>query len=221
MIPTSEYRRPPLDGLQFIHDHPAFASTAVYLLVSVTGVIYLAALFRGIGLNVFDLAEPRDFLLAAFRQPVVIFLSFGVICTAWLTYHRKGYKTKKTTWQFAAFGAIRISLLLYLPIGIGFLDSFLLAPDNRLTLEKTLGESVSEAVDTYFAILGPPRYTHITLRRASPRSDRADPVQLDGMMIGTLERYVIVYRPDLRLTSVIPRTSIRSMTFATPTYPWD
>ena len=65
----------PLAG--YLAAHPATAATAAYLYVSVLGSVYEWVYFRQFGVNIFDFAEANDFLLAAFRQPIALLLLVG------------------------------------------------------------------------------------------------------------------------------------------------
>jgi hypothetical protein len=60
---------------RFFREHPAIAGSLLYLQVTTVGVVYSWNLFRHFDINIFDYAEANDFLLAAFKDPIVFMLS--------------------------------------------------------------------------------------------------------------------------------------------------
>jgi hypothetical protein len=63
-------RRGPVVG--FFRDHPTLVLSLLYLYASGVGMGYSAVLYGSFGINVFDYFEITDFLLAAFKNPLVI-----------------------------------------------------------------------------------------------------------------------------------------------------
>jgi hypothetical protein len=61
----------------FLRSHPAILMTFVYTYVSAVGLIYTWTLLQRFGVNVLNFANANDFLLAAFREPLPLFASFG------------------------------------------------------------------------------------------------------------------------------------------------
>jgi hypothetical protein len=60
---------------RFFWEHPAIVGSLLYLQVTTVGVVYSWVLFRAFDINVFDYAEANDFLLAAFKDPIVFGMS--------------------------------------------------------------------------------------------------------------------------------------------------
>jgi hypothetical protein len=69
----------------FFREHPAIAGTLLYLQVTTVGVVYSWQLFRRFDINIFYYAEANDFLLAAFRDPVVFGMSIFTVIVATAT----------------------------------------------------------------------------------------------------------------------------------------
>jgi hypothetical protein len=72
---------------RFLREHPAILLPSLYVYVSAIGVLYTWCLFRHFGINVMDFAEASDFLLAAFKEPMALGLSFfGVMYAVFVLY---------------------------------------------------------------------------------------------------------------------------------------
>src|SRR3712207_3186360 len=72
----------------FFRDHPAIALSLVYLQVTTVGVVYSWWLFWRFDINIFDYAETNDFLLAAFKDPIVFAMSvLSIVGLTLLTLH--------------------------------------------------------------------------------------------------------------------------------------
>jgi hypothetical protein len=61
--------------------NPALLFSMLYFYVSGFGILSSWAFYRGFGVNIFDYAEIGDFLLAAFRNPSVVFVLFNTLVT--------------------------------------------------------------------------------------------------------------------------------------------
>jgi hypothetical protein len=83
VTPTEPSLRDELEQLRpivsFFRKHPAIVGTLLYLQVTTVGVVYSWQLFRRFDINVFYYAETNDFLLAAFRDPIVFGMSVFTI----------------------------------------------------------------------------------------------------------------------------------------------
>src|SRR5712692_7415446 len=70
----------PLSGLgKFFRESPAIAGTVLYLWVAGMGMIYSVTLFGEFGINIFDFAEPADFILAAFKEPFTMMMAIVTV----------------------------------------------------------------------------------------------------------------------------------------------
>jgi hypothetical protein len=59
----------------FFLDNPTLTLTLLYLYVTAVGMLYSAVLYGRLGINIFDYSEIPDFLLAAFKNPIVLLVT--------------------------------------------------------------------------------------------------------------------------------------------------
>jgi len=59
-------------GQHLLKQHPALALTLGYLFLTAVGMVYEFLFLRQFGLQIFDFADASDFLLVAFRQPLLL-----------------------------------------------------------------------------------------------------------------------------------------------------
>ena len=59
----------------YLLDNPTLALTLLYLYVTAVGMLYAAVLYGRFGINIFDYSEIPDFLLAAFKNPIVLLVT--------------------------------------------------------------------------------------------------------------------------------------------------
>ncbi len=71
---------------QFVREHPAVAGTVLYFWVAAMGVIYSWTMFREFGINIFDFAEPNDFILAAFKEPFTMAIAIVTVAFILIYY---------------------------------------------------------------------------------------------------------------------------------------
>ena len=64
-----------LNTWSLIRDHPAAFITALYIFMSIAGAVYSYTLYKTVGLNYFDFADPGDFFTGAFKKPVALTLA--------------------------------------------------------------------------------------------------------------------------------------------------
>jgi hypothetical protein len=62
-------------------NHPALAGTAAYLCLTAVGMIYEVAFFSKFHLRILELADAGDFLLVAFREPLLLAIT---VLSGWL-----------------------------------------------------------------------------------------------------------------------------------------
>ena len=115
----------------FFRDHPAIAGSLLYLQVTTVGVVYSWSLFRQFRINIFDYAETNDFLLAAFKDPIVFGMSittlvlgigFGLYFA--VRQPRLNVRVRGATRQGSASARIGITFgptLMILSIVVGFI----------------------------------------------------------------------------------------------------
>ncbi len=60
---------------RFLYDNPTFALTLIYIDLSGIGLLYAFLFYRQLGVQILDFTEVGDFLLIAFRFPIVILVA--------------------------------------------------------------------------------------------------------------------------------------------------
>jgi hypothetical protein len=142
-----EFARVTQSAAKFFSEHPAILLTVMYSYTSSAGLFYTWALFQRFGINIADYAQSTDFLLAAFRQPLTLFVAFfGGIVLIGLGYF---------AYSEGLFSARRFGLLVGLTVGFGAESTRPLAP--------FIAEATAEAAE---AVVGVPRVRKTLARLA-------------------------------------------------------
>jgi Ca2+/Na+ antiporter len=81
---------------EFFRDNPTLVLSLLYLYVTAMGLPYSAALYARFGINILDYSEISDFLLAAFKYPLVFLWTglTGFLLFAYLGYEAAALKTQ-------------------------------------------------------------------------------------------------------------------------------
>ena len=99
-------------------DHPAFFITAIFMVINLIGILYSFFLLISNNVNFFDFAETPDFVIGAFRNPLLIlYLAIASSMMALLFY-------KLPAGNFRDYFTIIIASVLYifLPSLVGFVE---------------------------------------------------------------------------------------------------
>src|SRR5688572_27968666 len=79
-------------------EHLGTALTVGYLLLIAIGMFHSLIRYFRFGINIFEFAQPSDFLLATFRDPLVILATVAPILLSW-AYLSLSYRLGKRTWD--------------------------------------------------------------------------------------------------------------------------
>ena len=199
----------------FFREHPAIAVSLLYFELTTFGVVYAWQLFRRFDLNFFDYAETSDFLLAAFKDPMVLLItmialffiiSFSIfIVSRGVSAHEERQKLRRL--QVSAVeektrdpsrahsGAlVAFSLLALFPV-----------------LFYTLYAPFSLANGRADELLGPTYEPLTTVQYRATASSKEQTRETGLRVIGTTQSFVFFYdRKDTR-TLVIPTAQIVEM----------
>jgi hypothetical protein len=207
--PTSEERdRDPLVELlrpvgSFFREHPAVVGSLLYLQVTIIGVIYSWALYRRFDINIFDYAEANDFLLAAFKDPLVLGMSlfslFYFPAAIWIMnkiaarYYLERFNLSHLFWR----RVIRTAVVLFYLLAL-FVLPFVFA--------NIAAYSLQASKDLPFS---PAPHTSVQYRATAGSSEQTTETGL--RVIGITQSFVFFYdRKDTR-TLVIPTAQIVEM----------
>jgi len=176
----------------YLLDNPTLALTLLYLYVTAVGMLYAAVLYGRFGINIFDYSEIPDFLLAAFKNPIVllltgfqVFLFYGYIVM--LTFRKQRVHERQEARE--RVWAIVVSTLS----GVAFLG---VTCTFALVTASSFKNGNKSAVEV--------RYRSF--------SGSAGQVTVPGLeFIGATQRAAFFYDVDDKRTIVIPQSQLVSI----------
>ena len=185
--------------MRLIEAHSGLALTGAYLVLTLIGFMYHVWLFREFKVNVLDFSDASDFLMAAIRQPLVIFLFVLPIGLLWLIYrvdawlrrrvpayqrlydrHRSWSDPRQKLWSGVTV------VLLY---GALFTQFF--------------AEHVADDIKA-----GRGKRMTLVLRDAATGAGAPS----EALLIGTTTRFVMLYDPADSLTYIVPLETLSKLT---------
>jgi hypothetical protein len=198
--------------LDFFKEHPAIAATIVYLQVSTVGIVYSWYLYWPFNINFFYYAKSSDFLLAAFREPVVFFQALITIFIIfvyllWPSSYRVGKAFTIPIWAVRHYSIKRIFELLseYLYLIVMVAVVFFLS----FSLPAYQGQKTAEWI--FNSAKAPEKVQMVDLEiKESGSNDKSSMRSL--ISIGTTEDYLFLYRPLDSTVHVFTISSVTSIT---------
>jgi hypothetical protein len=171
--------------------------TLGYLFLTALGMFHRALVFLMFRINVFDYAEPSDFLLAALRDPLIIIACVAPIPIVAL-YFRMAYwlqkRSKKTNWFYG--GEKRRALANQYRQQVYLLCAVLWALAASLHYANKVARDLRD---------GQGRRVHVELISA-PAPTVAD--SAPQLLLGTTQKYLFLYDAEKQMTSIIPVSNI-------------
>lgn len=178
-------------------EHLGLALTLGYLFLTALGMFHRALVFLLFRINVFDYAEPSDFLLAALRDPFIILVCIAPIPVVWL-YFRLTYalqqRAKPGSWMFGNEKRRALSNKYRRPLYI--LTVLLWA------LAASLHYATKVAKDLR---AGTGRRVRLELITPPPG---AAPDTAPLLLLGTTHQYVFLYDAGKQVTTVVPVNNV-------------
>jgi hypothetical protein len=186
---------------EFLASHPALVATAVYAQASTMGIVHMWVVSQRFGIRIMDFAGASDFLLAAFKHPHAMVLSFGFAAVALfaigmytLRAHRyrvlepSHFTESHVTRMYYVWQGLLILVIVYTvvpPLSAGFFhaEKVTRGEASRITVE--LRTSASPAISS----------------------------KLEGevFLIGATEEFVFFYELTEKRTHVVPAANIVHM----------
>jgi len=171
--------------------------TLGYLFLTALGMLHRALVFLSFRINVFDYAEPSDFLLAALRDPLIILVCLAPIPIVAL-YFRMSYafqkRSTKSNWLYGGEARRALALRYQRPLYLVTAGLWALAASlhyaNSVSKDLRAGKGRRVQVDLI----------------ASPNASPADTTP--QLLLGTTQKYLFLYDATKQLTSVIPVSNI-------------
>ena len=187
-------------GLQrLLREHTTMAVTLAYLFLTIVGATYEFSMLMEFRINVFQYADPGDFLMAAFRQPLVVLFTVlpfvllwaidqlhGVL-SRWIPIYRRYYEAQVRRPHYEAMAMasnVAIIVLYFVAFTLQYADFV----GDRL--------HAGEGRRVTLALQGP---------------GVAGVSRLDGTLLGTTARYVFLYQTSDSTSHVVPHESIVEM----------
>lgn len=174
-------------------EHSGFALTVLYLLLIAIGLMYEWWLFRHFNVNILYYAEPADFLLVPFREPLVVLVSLAPI-PLFALYMRGarwlGRKVSKrqTTASRNMLRAMNVTAVILWSI------AFTARYADRVSERIKSGQRPS-----------------VTIELAADNG--VTPTVIRGPIIGTSGHYVFVFDPRTKQTRVVSNEHIAELVF--------
>lgn len=187
------------DQRGLLAQHPAVAISAGYLVISLLGLSYEWAQFRFFGVNFFHYAEVTDFLMGAFREPITFVLSLTALALAWLVHIYGRWeidwfsRNPPKSWLARRYCALvssrlyRASPMIFF-VGYSVMFIWVYSSNRAEAIRAGDGEKIRVEV--------------VAGHNARP------PVESPTLMLGSSTRFVFVYRPNERVTEIIPNENI-------------
>ncbi|MEP6731487.1 MAG: hypothetical protein ABJE10_12645 [bacterium] len=201
MTTPADVSPPPLVESRWRHwlrtENLGLGLTLGYLFLTSLGMFHRALVFLMFRINIFDYAEPSDFILAALRDPLII-----IVCIAPLPivslYFRASYwfqkRSSTSNWLYG--GEKRRALANQYRQPLYLLSAALWAIAASLHYASSVAEGLKQGMG---------RRVHIDLV-ADTHSTPADTTP--ALLLGTTQKYVFLYDPARQMTSIIPTGNI-------------
>ncbi len=167
--------------------------TLGYLVLTALGMLHRFIVFLIFRINIFDYAEPSDFLLSAFRDPLIILACVAPVPLLWL-YTRGAMRLQAKA---------RPGSLWY-----GSDKRRAWADRNRIRLYIASLAIWALAASMHYALLvanrlmdGNGRRVRLTyvMPPAAAASDTTTP-----LLLGTTQKFVFLFYPERRVTRIVP-----------------
>lgn len=198
--PVAELTPVALRGLRerFRAEHVGLLLTLVYLFLAGVGMLHEALVFYAFRVNIIAFAEPSDFILAAFRDPLVVAVNLSALPLVWAYFSWARRRSQRAAtgprWlrgsdASRAFVARHFSTLFVAAVAL-----------YALAFSLTYASMTARRLRQ-----GQGQHVHVELV-ADPAHSAADTTSM--LLLGTTQKFVFLYDPARRATSVIPASNI-------------
>ena len=195
---AADVQAPPAGWRRLLRtEHLGLGLTLGYLFLTAIGMFHRALVFLLFRINVFDFAEPSDFLLAALRDPLIILVCIAPIPAVWL-YFRISYalqqRAKPGNWVYGSEKRRAMANRYRRPLY--FLTVVLWALAASLHYAKKVATDLRAGVG---------RRVQIELVTPPPGAPLDTTPQL---LLGTTHQYFFLYDPARQVTTVVPANNV-------------
>ncbi len=195
-------------GITLLLQHnPGLVITLTYLAISFLGLLFSWSLFGEFGVNIFNFTEVSDFLLAALREPMTFVMAASAMLVTWILgwfgrLEVKHWATRNPTTRFGKLYTRSSKAVAHHPITP--LIIFVLYSYFFISLYGNWkAESIKAGVGQVIRV-------QLTEPIAGGGVDgqTGDNVVIEGILLGSTNKYLFLYDPDSKITSAMPEENI-------------
>ncbi len=189
-----------------LHQNPGLGVTLIYLAISLIGLMFSWSLFSEFDVNIFNFTEVSDFLLAALREPMTFVMAGSALLVTWLidwlTMHESRYwkiKSPKSTIAKAYVKSQKLSRHPVSRVFIFLLYSYLFISIFGGWKAKQIKAGEGQVIRV-----------QLTEPIADGRgeSQAGDSSVVEGILLGSTNKYLFLYDPESGITSAMPEENI-------------
>jgi len=181
-----------------VSDNPPLAVSAMYVLVSVTGLAYSWRLSAMFDLNVLYYADITDFLMASIRRPVSILLFIGSLLLMYSTARFDIWLRGKWAAYNRIYPSKRVDKVLFSPWVLGLVVVLVAGVYVSRFAEKEAGAIMA----------GGGSRVRVSLVNAAEPPQEAGLPEDPCILIDTTTRYVILYDLARKNVRIVPCENI-------------
>ncbi len=185
-----------------LQQNPGLGVTLIYLAISLIGLMFSWALFSEFNVNIFNFTEVSDFLLAALREPMTFVMAGSALLVTWLidwlTMHETRYWNIKSPKSKLAKAYVKSQKLGRHPIARVFI--FMLYSYLFISLYGSWKGQEIKA--------GKGQVIRVQLTEPVPDRHGENQVVIEGILLGSTNKYLFLYDPESGITSAMPEENI-------------
>lgn len=183
---------------RFRAEHVGLVLTLSYVFLAAVGMLHEALVFAAFKVNIIAFAEPSDFILAAIRDPLIIVVTLAAVPVV-AAYFRWARRVRireggAPRW-YRGSAATRQVITRHFPalfVGTAFVYAFAFSAFYSLYTSNRLRA-------------GAGRHVYVDLI-ANPTRAPVDTAA--KLLLGTTQKFVFLYDPAARSTTIIPSSNI-------------
>ncbi len=206
IAPDWEIWKPRLRVPQWLRDNPGLVFSALYLVLSVIGLLYQFLFFRRFQLNVLEFSDATDFLMVVVRDPLTVAMASLGLAFYWV-YMKTTLAI--TGWCYRRWPKLRKG-------------------GDKLVESREKARKMAPSAQVMFigvyALLFSMIYSLWQAKRARDgefpqvtvqfKADAVDqPAPFQATLLGTTSRFVFLYRPETKRAEALPFDAIAQLSW--------
>lgn len=186
---------------EILKQNPGFGFTVIYFGVSLIGLLFSWALFSRFDVNIFHFTEISDFLLAALREPMTFVMTAGAIIVAWgllwfARFEARFFESRPPKTRlvrgYAGFSG-RVNrhplTIAFVFVAYSYLFIGLYGQWKADSIKRGEGQ-------------------RIVVQLSEPPTQNRSKTVVEGILLGSTNRFLFLYNPDTGITSAMPAENI-------------